>query len=118
MARKRKVTAPKVRKIEQTKRSWLLWLCALFILLVALSNLALFARNEYAKYKRAPIEAEVKQWEEVVSKTPTYRDGYLKLDTLYWQLEEDDKAKTALDKAREIDPNYSETEKLRDKLGL
>lgn len=118
MARKKKVTPPKVRKVEQTKRSWLLWVCAALILLFAISNLGLFVRNEYAKWQKAPIEAEIKQWEEVVAKTPTYRDGYLKLATLYWKLRQDDKAKAAIEKSIEIDPNYDATYELEQKLGL
>lgn len=117
MARKKKVTAPKVRKVEQTKRSLVLWLAATIILLLAISNLTLFARNEYAKWQKAPIEAEIKQWEEVVAKTPTYRDGYLKLAVLYWKLREDNKAKEAIEKAKEIDPNYDATYELEKKLG-
>mgnify|MGYP001615179234 CR=1 FL=1 len=117
MARRKKVKPPKVRKVEHTKRSWLLWLCAAFILLAAISNLGLFARNEYAKWQKAPIEAEIKQWEEVVAKTPTSRDGYLKLATLYWKLRQDDKSKAALERAKEIDPNYETTYELQEKLG-
>ncbi len=120
MARKRKVTPPKVRPIRQAQgeHSWLLWLCAIVILLFAISNLALYARNEYAKWQKTPIETEIKQWEEVVAKTPTYRDGYLKLATLYWKLRQDDKAKAALERAHEIDPNYEATYELEQKLGF
>lgn len=117
MARRKKVKPPKVRKVDENKRNWFLWLLGALILLLAISNLALYARNEHAKWQRSPIEAEIKQWEEVVAKTPTYRDGYLKLATLYWKLRQDDKAKEALENAKEIDPNYDATYELEQKLG-
>ena len=121
MARRKKVKPPKVKvsnvpKVSKVSKVFL-WAGAIIIVLAALSNLGLFARNEYAKWQRAPIEAEIKQWEEVVEKTPTYRDGYLKLATLYWKLRQDDKARVAIQKAKEIDPNYEATYELEEKLG-
>ena len=121
MARRKKVKPPKVSvarvpRVSRASRA-LLWAGAIIILLAALSNLGLWARNEYAKWQRTPIEAEIKQWEEVVEKTPTYRDGYLKLATLYWKLRQDDKAKEAINRAKEIDPNYDATYDLEEKLG-
>ncbi|MBI3290047.1 hypothetical protein HYZ78_01490 [Candidatus Microgenomates bacterium] len=119
MARRKKAVKPKVARVPQVSRvsRVLLWAGAIIILLAALSNLGLWARNEYAKWQREPIETEIKQWEEVVEKTPTYRDGYLKLATLYWKLRQDDKAKAALERAKEIDPNYDATYELEQKLG-
>lgn len=91
----------------------LLLVGATFIVIVSLINLGLWVRNEIAKSQRASIEQEIAKWKEVVTQTPTYRDGYLKLAALYWKLNEDEKAKEALDRAKDIDPNYEETENLR-----
>ena len=87
------------------------------MVLISLSIFSLWTRNELAKFTREPIEQEIIKWEQLVLVTPTYRDGYLKLATLYWRLDEDEKAKEMLTRAKGIDPNYEETEKLKKDLG-
>lgn len=112
MAKSKKV----IRKTNFLKLL-LLWLGGGVILFISLANLTFWAENKIANEQREPIEAEITKWEEVISRTPTYRDGYLKLATLYWQIKEDEKAEQALSSAEKIDPNYEETEKLRGLLG-
>ena len=109
----------KVKKISRIPKlsNVLLWFGCGVVIIISLLNLALWARNEIAKKLKSPIEQEITYWEEIINKTPTYRDGYLKLATLYWKLNEDEKAKTALNKATEIDPNYGEVKRLKTKLG-
>ena len=55
------------------------------------------------------------QWEEIVRQYPDFRDAYLKLSQLYFQLYQNEKVKENLEKALEIDPNFEpakEMEKL------
>lgn len=113
MARSKK---QKNLKTENLKKG-LLWVGGIIVTIITLTNLALWGRNGLATWQREPIEKEIKEWEEIVEKTPTYRDGYLKLATLYWQLRQDDKAKAALERVKEIDPNYGATYELEEKLG-
>lgn len=106
-----------ISNVPQTSRVWLLWIGSGIILLISLLNLGLWSKNKIAGWQRQPVEQEITKWEEVVNKTPTYRDGYLKLATLYWKLKDDEKAKTALNRAIEIDPNYKGIEKIKEILG-
>ncbi len=66
------------------------------------------------KIKNEPqrIRNEIIFWEKVVSERPGYRDGYLQLAILNYQLYENDKAKEYLNKALEIDPNFEVTKEL------
>lgn len=107
----------KSSKVKSQRLNLLLWLGATFIIIITLANFYLWGRNSLANWQREPIQKEIKEWEEVVRETPTYRDGHLKLATLYWKINEDQKAKEAINKAKEIDPNYEPTYKLEEKLG-
>lgn len=102
----------------QDKKKIFLFLFGALIIFLSLTNLALWAKSEIAEEGRAPIKNEIIYWEEIVRETPTYRDGYLKLATLYWQLREDEKAKENLDKAIAIDPNSEKARELKNQLGF
>ncbi|MBI4059071.1 hypothetical protein HY404_02400 [Candidatus Microgenomates bacterium] len=112
----------KIEKVQSSElgvqRINLLWWTVSFIVvLISLANLSIWARNELAKKARIPIEVEISKWEQVVQKTPTYRDSYLKLAILYWQLQEDQKSQVALAIAENLDPNYEETGEIKRLLG-
>lgn len=113
MARNKKVTS----NMQQVTRKLLISFGGGIIVLISLSIFSLWAKNEVATFLRTPVEREIKEWEEIVNKTPTYRDGYLKLATLYWRLHEDEKVKENLDIARHLDPNYEGTQTLKKELG-
>lgn len=118
MARSEKVEkVSRVAGVEKAK-GFLVFVGGGIVLAIALTNLGLWAKNEIAKWQRSPIEREITKWESVVNETPTYRDGYLKLSTLYWKLHEDEKVRSAISRAEIIDPNYEEIEKLKNKLGF
>lgn len=53
------------------------------------------------------VWAEIQKWERVTQEYPNYRDAYLKLAQLYYQLYENDKTRENLKKALEIDPNFA-----------
>lgn len=105
------------RKLKINYRKSLIFLGSGIIIFLSLANIILWTKNEIAKQKRMPIKNEIAYWENLIQETPTYRDGYLKLATLYWQLEDKEKVKENLDKAIEVDPNYEETKRLRKQLG-
>lgn len=65
--------------------------------------------------KKATLRAEITRWEQEMYDKPDYRDGYLKLASLYYQLGELEAARNNLLNAREISPNHPATKKL-DKL--
>jgi len=66
------------------------------------------------------IQKLIGWWQEFLAEKPDYRDGYLHLAKLHWQLYQDDQAQTNLQKALELDPNYEparELEKLLSQTG-
>ncbi len=58
------------------------------------------------------IKEEIVFWEKTVADKPNYRDAYLQLAILNYQIYENQKAKEYLNKALEIDPNFEVTKEL------
>lgn len=58
------------------------------------------------------IQRLIIAWEQIINDKPNYRDGYLQLAYLYYKLSEDGKAKQALQKALELDPNFEPAQEL------
>jgi tetratricopeptide (TPR) repeat protein len=58
------------------------------------------------------IQRLIAAWEKILEEKPDYRDGWLQLTVLHYQLYEDEKAKESLEKALELDPNYEVTKEL------
>jgi len=52
------------------------------------------------------IQKLIDRWEAILAEKPDYRDGYLQLAKLYWQIFNQDAAQANLQKALELDPNY------------
>src|SRR4030042_4540168 len=59
------------------------------------------------------IEKFIMAWEKIIEEKPGYRDGYLQLAYLYYQLYENEKAEEYLKKAIELDPNYQPARALK-----
>lgn len=78
------------------------------------------AQKEYclgmAREKR--IEAEITSWEQALEKYPGYRDVYLRLAILNWQINNQKNAKEHLQKAKELDPNFEITKELEEIMKL
>lgn len=51
------------------------------------------------------LQEEIRQWKSVLEKQPSYRDGYLRLALLYYQLSEDEEAYDNWMIAWKLDPN-------------
>jgi len=59
------------------------------------------------------IEKLIQAWEKILSEKPEYRDAYLNLAWLHYQIYENQKAKENLKKAIDLDPNFEPTLKLQ-----
>lgn len=89
----------------------------LFFVLLSLLVLSVLwpKRNivwEWQEAKR--IKQEIKSWEESLKSYPDYRDVYLRLAILNWQIKQPEKAREYLEKAESLDPNYEVTKKLKE----
>ncbi|MDO8551464.1 MAG: hypothetical protein Q7S03_02180 [bacterium] len=62
------------------------------------------------------LKKKVGDWENIISQTPSYRNGYLELTLLYFKLGEKDKARESLGKALELDPNYEAAREIKTQL--
>lgn len=63
--------------------------------------------------QRNDINEQIKHWQNISYKFPEYRDGYLHLAILEYQLGNMKKSKEAIDKALLIDPNFQLAQKLK-----
>lgn len=66
--------------------------------------------NEYQNlavqvYRKENLNDQINYWEKLIKNQPTYRDGYLELSFLYYQLNYEEPAFRYWKKAKEIDPN-------------
>ena len=60
------------------------------------------------------IEDEILAWSNVVGQHPDYRDGYVQLAYFYYLKKDPVQARSSIDKALDIDPNYATGITLRD----
>lgn len=101
-----------VRLIELFKSSQVLFWLLLILLLLSVFWPKRDIAWEWREEKR--IENKIAQWEEILEKYPGYRDAYLRLAVLNWQINNSEKAKEYLEKAKELDPNFETTKELEE----
>lgn len=81
-----------------------------YVILVVLAVGAGFVINEVTSYPKVlgmkTFDNRV-YWEKLVNDNPTYRDGYIKLSIINWQLGNKLEARVLVNKALEIDPNMA-----------
>lgn len=58
------------------------------------------------------VQQEINHWEKIAQDFPGYRDAYLKLVQLYFELYQNNKARENLSRALELDPNFEPTREL------
>jgi tetratricopeptide (TPR) repeat protein len=58
--------------------------------------------------QRNQIISKINTWRSITDKYQGYKDGYLQLAVLEYQLQDFGNAKLYLNKALELDPNYKE----------
>lgn len=63
------------------------------------------------------ILGEIRKWGKITQEFPGYRDAYLKLASLYYQIYQNEKAQENLKKALELDPNFTPARELEKTLG-
>ena len=101
-------TAAKTKKVNLKKESLYLFYCCafLFILLIIVFNFD----NYLTSNKVLGVEIEVNPeekvfWENFTQKNPEYLDGWIELSKIYVNEGNKEAGTSALNKAREIDPN-------------
>lgn len=95
-----------------------------FCVLIAISLISLDIYSNFEKQKdltneKFKVIREVSFWENEVRVRPYYRDGYMKLALLNFQLKNFNQSRENLDKALVLDPNFEkgkELERLLDSL--
>lgn len=83
------------------------------VLGASLSPLKILAR---IKNEPQRIRKEISFWEKVIEEKPDYRDAYLQLAILNYQLYENKKAQEYFRQATELDPNFEVSKELEKKL--
>ena len=68
--------------------------------------------------KKDKIENKIEYWEQILNNKPNFRDVYLRLAVLYYQILQDGKAKKAWEKAFYLDPNNEVVQKVGKELNL
>lgn len=63
-------------------------------------------RQKKANLDPEEIQKQINYWKKILVDKPDYRDGYLQLAKLYWQIYDEEAARDNLQKALELDPNY------------
>lgn len=108
---------PSIFRIIPAKRKSILF----GLLFLSLYTLLSFAGvRTYLHYKerekvlveRKIVVAKIAYWQKVVAGRSGYRDGYFQLAVLEYQLGKNTDAKTYLDKAMQIDPNFEDGRRL------
>jgi len=93
------------------KNQFLIKSLLLIFLLVAVF---LPKRNIVAEWQaKRRIEKEIYQLEIILENHPDYRDLYLRLALLYWQVNNQEKGKEYFQKAEFLDPNFNCNQELR-----
>lgn len=66
--------------------------------------------------EKQTLEEQIAKWEEVVTKRPDYRDGYLQLALLNYRLDRIYATRFYLKKVFTLDPNFEPARELEKKL--
>ena len=88
-------------------------LCLLIaILIISLDLYSNFRQQEDLTQKRTEVLNQIAFWQSEVKIHPNYRDGYMSLALLNFQLREFDETRKNLDKALKLDPNLEKGREL------
>ena len=82
------------------------------ILLISLDMYSNFEKQKSLSRDRVKIFEEVSFWQSEVKLHPNFRDAYLNLALLNFQLKNLEESKENLDKSLELDPNFEEGREL------
>lgn len=119
---KKRIQFPSITRIIPELPSWSIlravdrWVVAGFLsgallLMVIVAAVQTYQNTmtlERVRQERVQYAKEIAFWKDVVGKYTGYRDAYFKLALLSYQTGKKDEAKTYLQKALELDPNFAE----------
>ena len=93
--------------LNKLPKNILFALVFLFVSLVLLysENRRITSRTLGLQTKAGPKQETAYQWEQILIERPDYRDGWIELAALYYNLGEKQKAKEAVARAKDLDPN-------------
>ena len=75
-------------------------------------------KQQEIEFSRSEVERELLFWKEELGKYPDHRDIYFNIATLEYRLGNKDEAKSNLDKALSIDPNFEEGREMEKLIGI
>lgn len=102
----------KINKVK-TQISKLLILFLLFlVVLLSLVYFLLSPKNQPPSIA-AELRHKISTWEEIAQAKPDYRDAWLQLAKLHYELKEVNLAKYYVEKALQLDPNYEVAQQFR-----
>lgn len=85
----------------------------IFLLAIAATGLKEYRQRQYIlglaierDTQAQKLKQQISHWEQVASGSPTYRDAYIQLALLNYQLDSAQEAKLYLKRALELDPNW------------
>ena len=120
-----KISSPKKAKKRAHLKRDLVFFCsccaaAIVLFLSGLNLKSLSYTQVLGAEDETPIvnpSKEVSYWENFLTKSPTYFDGWVELSQLMISLGKQEAAEVAFNKAQDINPNSNKLEDLRNLLG-
>ncbi len=96
------------------KKIWIIWGLVSLILCVEAGGLYYQIQQvKEVQQQRVVLQSKLTKWEKILSTHPGYRDGYMKLAMLDYQLGDKIDANKNIENALTIDPNYIPALKLK-----
>lgn len=75
-------------------------------------------RIDTLRQQRTKITQELTYWQNIARQYANYRDVYVRMATLYYQIGEKEQAEAVLKKALSLDPNFENAKIVEEKLRL
>ena len=101
------------------KSFWVGVLLGLAVVLIGLLSyqLSLTTKQWLAlQHKRAELQIQLKLWEDIAQKYPSYRDAYFEASLIAYQLNNREKAWVLVQKVMQLDPNFAQGKELENRL--
>ena len=99
---------------KHTPVVWIIW--GVVILVLCVEGLGMYYQVQQMKVVQAQrmiVQTKITKWEQVMLTHPGYRDGYMQLALLYYQLGSKIQTQKEIESALVIDPNFLPALKLK-----